>query len=1008
MKQQIKIFTALFLALTTMPVLAQEPCYEGELVNGKCKCDHTTSHPTLELYSKGATHYVKYNDKYDQCDERIYLDAPCIHKGHSDKPKDYQLENAPEKGYCIVIGKEYKRVRVRELVSEFNAKYNKGNGSVKAGEKILIVKKTKEITNPTELVDEFTSVGKYTSKQGQPSVRGILYEYNKLCKKNGDGFELVRANETNAVYYVCQGTKNTEDPKPAQAQNSKKETKTGDITTDNPNADTSKTSVAKTEETTAVDKKAAEIQKAKDKINEAIAKGVVVGSTINVGKYTVEPEVYPLIEKWEKECKKSAKPEGAKKLEIGSGANQGIYGRKCLIESCDKGYVLSHDKTKCDKDSGNADSGNNGSKGSGNGADGSDYGVELKRVDNPNAEPIHVAFSGSENKTEKNTLHSLANTYNEIVYNYYQIGLPIGTDKAVFKWNDKGTTRNFKNSPVFQKLRDNYTYLCNKHIKNDPSENGITGMRFSLQGTKGICDIDTCNADTHKDNPVKGECVPKQKTNTPVDDEITPKQPSQKEINQTVNKFKEQVRFGKTIQYPATHADNGAVKTAIKDWKDKCKKAVQTAHGSTSVEDDYIEADYDSTTNSLKCRIKKCADQNAHLTNDGKSCVQEENKSNEDKSQQSRSASPAPAADAQPESKTPTVSVETEIINAQKSDTDACAYEGGTWTGTTCECEDPTTEEWDPVNKICIAKQNDPDISVETETLETEKNTQPEGSWMAQPSSSEEPKPERQQQIGQTLRENTSVEAKKQNACEKLGGKWANNGKVSTCVCPNQANGEFWDSEKLTCVVEDEETEIPMQVQDIEDVKTRPETLPLPKPEEPVFAPVSEPEVTCEDLEVYVKDTTEVVRNAENEITEVIYHTEVTYNNGMENCSNLKDTVSEKCPTGTKSEIEFKTGANNKTDIVLKCTKPETNKNQIKQECDKHKGTMANNKCVCPADNNREINLSESDDICEEKNDADEKFLAEVEKITQEFNNKVNKTKDKLCKEQVAADADKQ
>lgn len=214
MKNEIKIFTALLLALNTMPVLAQEPCYEGELVNGKCKCDHTTSHPTLELYSKGATHYVKYNDKYDQCDERIYLDAPCIHKGHSDKPKDYQLENAPEKGYCIVIGKEYKRVRVRELVSEFNAKYNKGNGSVKAGEKILIVKKTKEITNPTELVDEFTSVGKYTSKQGQPSVRGILYEYNKLCKKNGDGFELVRANETNAVYYVCQGTKKTEDPKP--------------------------------------------------------------------------------------------------------------------------------------------------------------------------------------------------------------------------------------------------------------------------------------------------------------------------------------------------------------------------------------------------------------------------------------------------------------------------------------------------------------------------------------------------------------------------------------------------------------------------------------------------------------------------------------------------------------------------------------------------------------------------------------------------------------------------
>ena len=95
-------------------------------------------------------------------------------------------------------------------------------------------------------------------------------------------------------------------------------------------------------------KRQEEIQKAKDKIQAAINAGVTLDSNINVGKYTTEPEVAALLEKWEKACK-NAKVEGAK-LESAF-SHRSTYGRICVIESCDKlkGYEWSEDKKSCIK-----------------------------------------------------------------------------------------------------------------------------------------------------------------------------------------------------------------------------------------------------------------------------------------------------------------------------------------------------------------------------------------------------------------------------------------------------------------------------------------------------------------------------------------------------------------------------------------------------------------------------------------------------------------------------------
>ena len=513
----IKIFTVLILALTTMPGLANpSPCYEGQIIDGKCKCDHTELHPTLELYKSGTEHYVEYNKKYDQCDEWMYLDAPCIHQGHSDKPEEYHIKDIKQRGNCLVLGQENKRIRVRELISEYNTKYNKGKGSLQPGDKILIVAKSTKIQNPVELVDEFTSINNYKNRQGQPSVRGILWGYNELCKKNGAGFEITRSNEPNGVYYICQGTKNT--------------------------------------------------------------------------KQTAQQSTPALTNT-------------------------------------------------------NAQIGNNGNKGSGN-SKSNGYTVNVKGV-------LYDVKATATNTRQK--INNIVNAYNNTTSLSPEKEINFSDMYKIF-FSDGD-----RQEPSIIAVNDGYKSMC-AALQNT---NGIATTHWTNPSTggtpiqQGKCVIDSCDQ-THE--KVAGRCQPKSIQTTTV----VQKTPDT-EITQTIKKIQSvPATIGQTITYLKSHATNSTVKQEIINWKKKCRQAVAAAQALSSDESDYIDADYDSETNSLKCRIKKCRDSNAHIAPDGKSCI-----ANEDKSQQSRSATPdkvsAPAAQTVAETPEPTVSVEENLLESDKS-----------------------------------------------------------------------------------------------------------------------------------------------------------------------------------------------------------------------------------------------------------------------------------------------------------------------------------------------------
>ena len=90
-------------------------------------------------------------------------------------------------------------------------------------------------------------------------------------------------------------------------------------------------------------------QKAIVQIDASINHGVKVGSSINVGAVADESDVAAALDKWEKACRKSTRPEGAQRIDV---IPQHGYGRQCVITSCDeKKYTLSADNLSCVKNS---------------------------------------------------------------------------------------------------------------------------------------------------------------------------------------------------------------------------------------------------------------------------------------------------------------------------------------------------------------------------------------------------------------------------------------------------------------------------------------------------------------------------------------------------------------------------------------------------------------------------------------------------------------------------------
>lgn len=395
----------------------------------------------------------------------------------------------------------------------------------------------------------------------------------------------------------------------------------------------------------------------------------------------------------------------------------------------------------------------------------SDDGVTLKNYSNKND---FIPFDSDDSTGKKEFLHNLELQYNNDFNVYKNSNQILPTVRFTAPSN---LQRAYTSGTVFKGIQDHYEILCNKYVETGDAAT----MSFSKQGNTFICNIKTCKTGTLKQN----RCVQQTNTSTPQTQpkETTTNTTTVESVNNVVKRINgaTNVVVGSTIKYPNLEQYNAKdqlfIKDALNNWKNKCKTAIEKVNGSVRAESDYIDADYDSETNSLKCRIKKCRDSNAHIAPDGKSCI-----ANEDKSQKSRSTTPVNVdnASVQPSVQTP-----------------------------------------------------DPTVSVEENLDVISSNNSP----ARQPSEEDQ-----LSALGPDLLVKTNEEATKitsaQDACRQIGGKWVNNGKVSTCTCPNQANGEFWDSETLTCVVEDYDQEnLPTQTFNIEDIKTRPDTLPLPKPE---------------------------------------------------------------------------------------------------------------------------------------------------------------------------------
>ena len=295
----------------------------------------------------------------------------------------------------------------------------------------------------------------------------------------------------------------------------------------------------------------------------------------------------------------------------------------------------------------NAQIGNNGNKGSGN-SKSNGYTVYVKGV------PYDVKATAT-NTQQK--INNIVNVYNNTTSLSPEKEINFSDMYKIF-FSDGD-----RQEPSIIAVNDGYKSMC-ADLQNTSGIATTHWTNPSTVGTpiqKGKCVIDSCDQNHEK---VAGRCQPK---NQSVKSTTVVQETPNTEITQTIKEIQSvPATIGQTITYLKSHATNSTVKQEIINWKKKCRQAVAAAQGLSSDESDYIDADYDSETNSLKCRIKKCRDSNARIAPDGKSCI-----ANEDKSQQSRSTTPVNVdnASVQPAVQTPdpTVSVEEDLLESDKS-----------------------------------------------------------------------------------------------------------------------------------------------------------------------------------------------------------------------------------------------------------------------------------------------------------------------------------------------------
>ena len=214
MKINIKFFTVLMLTLTTMPGLAEICPWDAIGTYPECNCN-SGKH---EVPTNSSSHYIQYNSKdgRNQCDEWIeLLDSDCIHQGSAPQIRNYNKKNIPQKGKCLIFGdKEETRRQVRTLVKNYNSEINKKRALPTGTNNAIIFGNQAEV---------YKWEGR-DGKEGQPSIKAIIRGYTALCKRNGDGFEFKRIENGNTTSYVCQGTKASEQT--AQQSTEQKTTQT--------------------------------------------------------------------------------------------------------------------------------------------------------------------------------------------------------------------------------------------------------------------------------------------------------------------------------------------------------------------------------------------------------------------------------------------------------------------------------------------------------------------------------------------------------------------------------------------------------------------------------------------------------------------------------------------------------------------------------------------------------------------------------------------------------------
>lgn len=934
MRQQIKIFTALFLALTTMPVLAIE-CKYGKILQddkGKdyCQCAHLTDEPKgLETYNENNINFVEYNrNGHDQCDEWVYLDkqTPCIHKGHATAPQDYLGKNIKQSGYCLVFGRDFKRNRIRELAEQYRNKHNEGKGIINPGDKITIVD-TKSTSNPKAVMDEWAG---RTNYEAQPTVMAIIKGYKELCENNGPGFDFVESytigkagkkDQITEVYYECQ---------------EKPSTLSGDtraLQTNNPTADTSKLTLGN------------------DKGKET--------STGSTGSGNGDS----------RDCE-----------------NPDKSGKICVYDIATKTYKV--------------------------------YTFNVKAPNN-----------------RKKDIKSIVYEYNKIAVQEEFI-LPVLDIIAIVDKNMENASpyRNtLEQEESIKAVISGYTTLCARN----ENHNGVTETSF-LSNKKDYpygrkCIATACNETTYTLDNKNHTCVLKpgssKQSATNSGTQKSWNKPTDQEINSIVKTLERPVTLNTQIDIPEELRQEKKILYALQTWKNKCSEILK------NIPDDNVEkrgVQTPSDNSFAKCFVQ-CKN-NATFSAKQKKCVL----INQDKQTTPEWTPNFAEPKLGNHINVPKEHAKEDAVIKWISDANAAiAAAGGA-----NEVETSTDSNGETVYTCIIircADANKVPNSYGTACIDSAKKLEADISGIDVAGEKPDDVEIKQQAVKTCAEQYPSNETAA--ACCVERGKWYEEQKI--CVCPNQANGEFWDSATQTCIYEDYEREDePRQGFDIEEEteelekksKKQSEALPLPEsemieqknceaakdsgakwnkdkceckginkewngqtcikktksakaPKCPADAPWDEDECECmctDTAKVYHKKTNTCIekkcddQNVEHIISEnqnikkdadgnEYIETSVEY----KTCGILKDAWIKKCE-GKNMKGEVITEDEDK--LILKCTPKESDK----------------------------------ENKANERSEEDKKFLEKVEEITKAFNDKVKAEKDKLCKKQVAADADKQ